>query len=373
MYRVRKNWNEPKTQLGAYNILDYAIECCNKAGSEYFVFDEDGSVVYPKEDIVVETNKIIKTGKELAEACINTANNYKTLYVTGCFGWPMTEANKTRIKNEWAANRKPPRSTNIDNASVDTFGFDCVNLVKALLWGWNGDVNAEYGGAKYQSNGVPDVDESTMFNSCLEKSSDFDNIEIGEMCWMKGHCGIYVGNGLTVECTPAWTNNVQFTACNKNKDGYNLRVWTEHGKLPYISYTGQNDSYMKSTVVKPAQTKDSYYRVRKSWQDASSQIGAYSILENAINACKLSGAEYRVYDPDGIQMYPELQKEPYMVRVKANQLNMRKGPSTNYPVVCVLKKNEAYTIVDEQQGWGLLKSYAKQRDGWICLSYTEKV
>ena len=49
MYRVRKNWNEPKTQLGAYNILDYAIECCNKAGSEYFVFD--GVLQYVKEKI----------------------------------------------------------------------------------------------------------------------------------------------------------------------------------------------------------------------------------------------------------------------------------------------------------------------------------
>jgi hypothetical protein len=32
-----------------------------------------------------------------------------------------------------------------------------------------------------------------------------------------------------------------------------------------------------------------------------------------------------------------------------------------------------YTIVDEQDGWGLLKAYAEKRNGWVKLSYTEKV
>jgi hypothetical protein len=29
--------------------------------------------------------------------------------------------------------------------------------------------------------------------------------------------------------------------------------------------------------------------------------------------------------------------------------------------------------VDEQDGWGLLKAYADQRNGWIKLSYTTKL
>lgn len=42
------------------------------------------------------------------------------------------------------------------------------------------------------------------------------------------------------------------------------------------------------------------YRVRKSWSDAKSQIGAYSSLENAKKACK-SG--YSVFDNDGKVVY----------------------------------------------------------------------
>lgn len=43
------------------------------------------------------------------------------------------------------------------------------------------------------------------------------------------------------------------------------------------------------------------YRVRKSWSDAKSQIGAYSSLENAKKACK---AGYFVFDLNGKAVYP---------------------------------------------------------------------
>lgn len=43
------------------------------------------------------------------------------------------------------------------------------------------------------------------------------------------------------------------------------------------------------------------YRVRKSWSDAKSQIGAFSSLENAKKACK---AGYAVFDSNGKQVYP---------------------------------------------------------------------
>lgn len=58
----------------------------------------------------------------------------------------------------------------------------------------------------------------------------------------------------------------------------------------------------------------------------------------------------------------------YRVKITASTLNIRKGASTAYSVVGVVKKGEVYTIVGEQNGWGKLKSGA----GWIKLSYTVK-
>ena len=80
---------------------------------------------------------------------------------------------------------------------------------------------------------------------------------------------------------------------------------------------------------------------------------------------------------------PEIDKTPpktdnqsnahYTVKVTANTLNYRKGPGINYPVVGLVRKNEVYTIVQEEFGlgaskWGKLNSGA----GWISLDHCVK-
>lgn len=63
-----------------------------------------------------------------------------------------------------------------------------------------------------------------------------------------------------------------------------------------------------------------------------------------------------------------------LVRIKAQSgLNVRSGPGTGYGVVKTLAYGGAYTIVEEQDGWGLLKAYADRRNGWVYLAYTEEV
>ena len=47
VYRVRKAWNDASSQIGAYVNLNNAIKTCDKAGSGYYVFDANGSVVHP--------------------------------------------------------------------------------------------------------------------------------------------------------------------------------------------------------------------------------------------------------------------------------------------------------------------------------------
>lgn len=63
----------------------------------------------------------------------------------------------------------------------------------------------------------------------------------------------------------------------------------------------------------------------------------------------------------------------YKVKITADVLNVREKASTSAKVVTKVKEGGVYTIVDESNGWGLLKSYAAKRNGWIKLSYTKKV
>lgn len=65
--------------------------------------------------------------------------------------------------------------------------------------------------------------------------------------------------------------------------------------------------------------------------------------------------------------------EPYIVKVTTYRLNFRSAPGTHGKAIGQIKQDERYTIVDEENGWGLLKSYAKNRNGWINLDYTAKV
>lgn len=61
----------------------------------------------------------------------------------------------------------------------------------------------------------------------------------------------------------------------------------------------------------------------------------------------------------------------YQVQI-TTALNVRKGAGTNYGLVTMVKRGEVYTIVEEKNGWGLLKAYKNTRDGWISLAYTKK-
>ena len=65
----------------------------------------------------------------------------------------------------------------------------------------------------------------------------------------------------------------------------------------------QVQSYLNSGSIPttPAPATKQLYRVRKSWADAKSQIGAFSSLENAKKACKVG---YAVFDSNGKQVYP---------------------------------------------------------------------
>lgn len=124
-----------------------------------------------------------------------------------------------------------------------SWNFDCVILVKALLWGWCEDKNKAHGGAIYLSNGVPDVNADGMIQQCYDVSSDFNNITRGELLWMNGHVGIYIGDRKVIECTSAWEHKVQYSDIGydgrRSRNGIQSGYWKKHGKLPYIEYTSQ--------------------------------------------------------------------------------------------------------------------------------------
>ena len=64
---------------------------------------------------------------------------------------------------------------------------------------------------------------------------------------------------------------------------------------------------------------------------------------------------------------------PYMVRVSIPDLNIRRGPGTSYPKTGKFTGVGVFNIVEEKDGWGLLKAYQEKRDGWISLAFTTRI
>ena len=255
-------------------------------------------------------------------------------------------------------------------------------------------------------------------------------------------------------------NGVKVPTILCHADSNKLGFGSNHGDIyHWFPKFGKDMDDVRADVAKligtkapatPAQPVE-MYRIRKTWEDEKSQVGAYSDLNSAKKACDKAGKEYEVYNSKGVAIYPvapaekevssykigdevslisgakysngasipnwvikmkmyvrEIRKNgeivistqktgaitgtvksnqlkpytatsstsnkvstfvPYIVRVNTDVLNIRSGAGTNYKINGQVKKYELYTIVDEKNGWGKLKSGA----GWISLQYTKKV
>ena len=131
----------------------------------------------------------------------------------------------------------------------------------------------------------------------------------------------------------------------------------------------------------PEKLTEGYYRVRKTWADSKTQKGAYKILSNA-KRCADSNPGYSVFDDNGVNIYSPggaasapSEDVPFLVQVSISDLNIRKGPGTDYAKTGKFTGKGVFTIMEVKSGqgstagWGRLTSGA----GWISLDYTSKI
>lgn len=194
----------------------------------------------------------IMTAAAFCAQLLNIANGCKTAYMLGPWGWPANDkmiARATTNGSNAQTNRQWLSRANAIKGRG--FLFDCVGLIKGILWGWCGDLSRSYGGAGYACNGVPDYDAKKMIDCCREVSTDFSTIVPGEAVWMDGHIGVYVGGGVVVESTPKWQGGVQCSTLSNTAGARKLpgtagcRTWTKHGKLPWVDYSAAKETNEK--------------------------------------------------------------------------------------------------------------------------------
>lgn len=238
--------------------------------------------------------------KSFVNKALDIANNYNTAYVWGTFGLVANAANMQRMINQYSKN-----NSYLERAKKiygNGYYFDCVGLIKGILWGWCGNASATYGGAKYASNGVPDISADGMISICTNVSSDFSYIEIGEAVWLSGHIGIYVGNGKVVEATPAWTGGVQVSDISstgkRTKNGSGTAYWKKHGKLPFLTYESSSFTWTEEKVNLTGTVTASTLNIRQKPTTDSTVIGKHANGDVVNISAKTDNSWYKVSYPN---------------------------------------------------------------------------
>lgn len=146
------------------------------------------------------------------------------------------------------------------------FSFDCVNLDKAILNGWQPNKTVGYFMNSLTRTG--DVDEWGLLKQC-QYSTNFTNMNCVAVLYMLGHIGNYIGKEVTInnhvyntiECTAAWGGGVLYSYVDKSGGRYNHKggsrngSWTHWGKLTkWLTYnTTPVTPDKKKTVEEVAQ------------------------------------------------------------------------------------------------------------------------
>ena len=163
----------------------------------------------------------------------------------------------------------------------------------------------------------------------------------------------------------------------ENPDGKGWAAGAGYGEKILSILKGILGTAVGALPFAPAET-EIWYRVRKTWADASSQKGAFKSLENA-KKCADENPGYSVFDESGKVVYTKAAAfKPYLVRVSIPDLNIRRGPGTDHAKTGKYTGTGTFTIVEEADGkgaskWGLLKSYQSKRNGWVSLDYAKRV
>lgn len=172
----------------------------------------------------------VMTNKQFIEK-LELALNSKTAYMWGTFGQPISNDLIKNKVNQYPGNYTTKRINYLKSlVPQEYFAFDCVGLIKGCLWSWSADHSKSRGGAGYETNGVPDTNVNGFRKLCTNMSNDFSKIEKGELVFMPGHIGVYVGDG---ECIESTLGNYGDGVVKTKLEG---RGWNEHGKCQFIEY-----------------------------------------------------------------------------------------------------------------------------------------
>ena len=317
IYRIRLSWDNPASQIGAYRILENAINTCKTANGNYKVFNSKGEIVYsaseasaPSEIKPVETipqPAVQYSGVKLGSSSKDEKGQYR-----GGQAGDQTGA-EVYIQNwydgSWHSVIRPKSA-----ALAEKIASACEKACN----------NNNIGYDQYERN--------SLYREALKVNLDLSKITTPCEC----DCSSLVSTC----CIVAGLSESIFFAGNNMRTTYNL--------IDACNKTGYFDVLTSSNYTR---SKDYLKR-------------GDILLSTGHTVIVLSNG-----DKAGQMVVTQTVTETYKVKITASKLNVRSSPNVNSAIVTQVKAGEVYTIIEEREGWGRLKSGA----GWIALEYTKRI
>ena len=316
IYRIRKSWTEPRTQIGAYTKLETAIEAWNHVPSGYYVFDNNGNCVYPKDAIIDKPKNqfkpIVLPAKEYSDVALGMASKDENARYSGGSAGDQS-GREVYILNTWYNQNW----TSVLRPTDDQLAEKIAQAMEAAC------ENPNIGYDQGQRNTLyTEVKKVNMNLALIETPCECDCSSLVSICCICAGlpANIFFAGGNM--CTTFTLED----ACLKTGKFINL---TESKYLTQKDYLKRGDILLNRN------------------QHVVIVLGNGKYSESVTNPNA------------GI----------YRVKVTAKVLNVRSQPNGKSPVVGRLYKDDFCVITTVEGGWGKLKS----GKGWINLEFVSQV
>ena len=179
----------------------------------------------------------------------------------------------------------------------------------------------------------------------VDENEIWQVVEENDTAW---HCG---ASKYYNDCRNS--NSIGIEMCVKNNGQWYFENETVQNTIELAKYLCEKYNIDRNHIVRHYDVThkvcpEPYVRNENAWESFKDAI---------------VGQESKPIEPS-----QPVETQGYTVRITTAVLNVRAEANTNSKINTQIRKNEVYTIVEEKDNWGKLKSGA----GWICLDYTEK-
>ena len=141
------------------------------------------------------------------------------------------------------------------------------------------------------------------------------------------------------------------------------------------------DKYNPTSVGIPDWVKNDYYHIVTQTTSNGKEVvkGGKKCVLLGKKVKKSGGSEIAGINTwvavDNLSLVGGTSKTSYLVKIAVSDLNIRKGPGTNYSKTGKYTGKGVFTIIAEKSGQGSTKGWGKLKSGagWISLDYTVRV